>query len=103
MQYTTLPRKVKDRIYKHLQRFKVKKSLIQNRSFYNKEDYTPIPMTDITKIMKSLNDSLSPAYPKIEFSRSNPNFLYDFLKIMKEAVEDHRASASKAGFSGTSV
>ena len=86
MQYTTLPRKVKDRIYKHLQRFKVKKSLIQNRSFYNKEDYTPIPMTDITKIMKSLNDSLSPAYPKIEFSRSNPNFLYDFLKIMKEAV-----------------
>ena len=79
--YRDLSPKAKDRIYKQFQRLKVKKDIVRNRSFYSKEDYIPVPVADVAKIMKALNDSLSPSYPRVQFSKHNPNFLYDFLKV----------------------
>lgn len=84
--YRDLSPKAKDRIYKQFQRLKVKKDIVKNRSFYSREDYVPIPVRDVAKIMTALNNSLSSSYPKIEFSKDNPNFLYDFLKVIKEAT-----------------
>lgn len=84
--YRDLSPRAKDRIYKQFQRLKVKKDIVRNRSFYSKEDYIPVPVADVAKIMKALNDSLSPSYPRVQFSKHNPNFLYDFLKVIKEAT-----------------
>ena len=86
MDYTNLPQKKKDRIYNQLQRIKLRKSLVRNRSFYNKEDYVPVPMCDISKIMKSLNSCLTNPELSLKVKKNNPDFLYDFLSIIEKAT-----------------
>lgn len=86
MNYTNLPQKRKDVIYRQMQRIKVKKNLIQGRCFYNREDYTPVPVCDIMKILKSLNSSIANPKNQVTSNIASADFLYDFLEIIQLAT-----------------
>lgn len=76
----------KDNVYRQFQQIKIRNNLIKGRCFYNREDYTPIPVQDIMKILKSLNESIANPKNYISENISNVDFLYDFLEIIQKAT-----------------
>lgn len=86
MDYSTLSLRKKDNIYKQMQHIKIRNNLIKGRCFYNREDYTPVPVQDIMRILKSLNNSIANPKDKVSEDISRVDFLYDFLEIIQKAV-----------------
>lgn len=76
----------KDNVYRQFQSIKIRNNLIKGRCFYNREDYVPIPVQDIMKILKSLNESIANPKNYISENISNVDFLYDFLEIIQRAT-----------------